>query len=217
MEYNQFRCKRKLSANAADSTVKICFTGHESVYEVKEKMDEAIKTINQKEESNNTDKVARLFTMVPNLLIKFLVGFIKLLDKHGLMPKAILKASPFHTSCFVTNLKSIKGEYIYHHLYDFGTTSLFVSMGKEKMTPVVNEEMQIVPGKIMTLGIVTDERFCDGFYYVAALKMLKDYYANPKKLCEKLEKVEEDIPFEYKKKKNKKNKDSKEHTSEEKK
>lgn len=197
-----FVVKRKLSANAADSTVKVCFTGHESIYEIKEKIDLAIKSINEKDDSNGTDKAARLLTIVPNSLIKFLVWIIKKLDKHGLLPGGILRISPFHTSCFVTNLKSIKGEYIYHHLYDFGTTSLFVSMGKEKMQPVCEDD-KIVPGKVMTLGVVTDERFCDGFYYVAALKQLKEFYNNPELLCERLEKVEEDIPFEYRKKKQK--------------
>lgn len=195
-----FVVKRKLSANAADSTVKLCFTGHESIYEIRDKIDEGIRTINMTDKSNNTDKVSRLFTMVPNGIIKLAVGIVKWADKHGMLIKPIINASPFHTSCFITNLKSIKGEYIYHHLYDFGTTSIFFSMGKEKMMPVVNSDNQIVPAKIMTIGIVMDERFCDGFYYVSALKFLKKQYTNPYLLCERLEKVEEDIPFEYKKK-----------------
>lgn len=183
--YISFVVKRKLSVNAADSTVKICFTGKESIYEIKDKIDDAIKTINATDEKNGTDKLARILTLTPNFLIKFLVWMIKGLDKHGLLPGKILALSPFHTSCFVTNLKSIKGEYIYHHLYDFGTTSLFFAMGKEKMQPVV-ENGAIVPGKVMTIGIVTDERFCDGFYYVDALKMIKGYYSDPYKLCEKI-------------------------------
>ena len=68
------------------------------------------------------------------------------------------------------------------------------------MVPVVDDD-QVVPGKVMTLGVVTDERFCDGFYYISALKMLKEFYQNPKLLCERLETVEEDIPFDYKKSK----------------
>ena len=198
--YISFVVKRKLSANAADSTVKVCFTGHESIYDVKNMVDEAIKSVNAQDDKNGTDKLATLLTIVPNSIIKFLVWCLKKLDKHGLLPGSILKLSPFHTSCFVTNLKSIKGEYIYHHLYDFGTTSLFVSMGKEKMVPVVDDD-QVVPGKVMTLGVVTDERFCDGFYYISALKMLKEFYQNPILLCERLDMVEEDIPFDYKKSK----------------
>ena len=59
--------------------------------------------------NNGTDKLVRLITFTPNFIIRFLVGTIKFLDRHGLLPGAILKVSPFHTSCFITNLKSIKG------------------------------------------------------------------------------------------------------------
>lgn len=202
-----FVVKKKLSSEAADSTIKVQFTGHENIYEVKEKIDEAINTVNAPTKSNGTDKLARVLTIIPNFIIKGVVGLLKFLDKHGMLPNAILKLSPFHTSCFVTNLKSIKGEYIYHHIYDFGTTGLFFAMGKEKMVPVV-DEIDYVPtlgmGKVMNIGIVMDERFCDGFYYVSSLKMLKDFYTNPTKLCERLENVVEDETFDFKNKEQKK-------------
>lgn len=54
------------------------------------------------------------------------------LDKHGILPKAIIKASPFHTSAFLTNVASLGIDAIYHHLYDFGTTGIFLAMGKRK-------------------------------------------------------------------------------------
>jgi len=199
--------KKRLSADAADSTIKVQFTGHENIYEVKEKLDAAINTVNATTKTNGTDKLARILTIIPNFVIKGVVGLLKFLDKHGMLPNAILKLSPFHTSCFVTNLKSIKGEYIYHHIYDFGTTGIFFAMGKEKMVPVVNE-VDYVPelgiGKVMNIGIVMDERFCDGFYYVSSLKLLKDFFTNPSKLREKLDKVEEDVTFDFKNKEAKK-------------
>ncbi|MCK7484192.1 MAG: hypothetical protein MZU97_00595 [Bacillus subtilis] len=34
---------------------------------------------------NDADKLAKLFTIVPNFMIKFLVGTLKLLDKLGLL------------------------------------------------------------------------------------------------------------------------------------
>ena len=154
-------------------------------------IDEAIKANSKVSANNGTDKLARFLTFIPNCIIKFAVGTLKFLDKHGMLPNAILKLSPFHTTLFITNLKSIKGEAIYHHLYDFGTTGLFISMGKEKMVPVVDNG-EIVPGKVMTLDVVTDERFCDGFYFVTALKSLKKLYGDPNLLCERLEELPED-------------------------
>jgi hypothetical protein len=187
-----FVVKKGLSAEAADTTVKIDFTGLETIAEVRDKVNQAILANSHMDANNGTDKLARLITFTPNFLISFLVGTIKFLDKHGMLPNAILKVSPFHTSAFVTNLKSIKGPSIFHHLYDFGTTGLFFAMGKEAMVPVVSGK-EIVVGKRMPMQIVTDERFCDGFYFVSALRKLRELWGNPALLKESIEKLAEDI------------------------
>ena len=122
-----FVVKKNLSPDAPDAVVKLDLIGLESLPEIRGKIHEAVTANNHIAANNGTDKLARLLTMTPNVLIKILVGTIKLLDRHGLLPGAIIKLSPFHTSAFVTNLKSIKGPAIYHHLYDFGTTGMFFS------------------------------------------------------------------------------------------
>ena len=50
-------------------------------------------------------------------------------------------------------------------------------MGKEHMEPVV-ENGEVVPGKVLTLGVVTDERFCDGLYYSISTRVLKKLFAD---------------------------------------
>ena len=187
-----FVVKKGFSADAAETTVKLDFSGLETIREIKEKVNAAIAANNKMDTNNGTDKLVRVLTFTPNFIISLLVGTIKLLDKHGMLPNAILRVSPFHTSAFVTNLKSIKGPSIFHHLYDFGTTGLFFAMGKEEVVPVV-EGGEIKPGKRMPLQIVTDERFCDGFYFVSAMKKLKDLYKNPAQMNEPLEALTEDV------------------------
>lgn len=191
--YVSFVVKKALRDDVEETTVKIEFDGTENIYQVKEKIDEEIRKNNFKEAKNGTDKTASLLTNIPNFLIKFVVGLIKFLDKHGMLPKKIIAVSPFHTSVFVTNLKSIKTDYIYHHLYDFGTTGLFVSMGKEKSMPVVNKNNEIEVGKVMTLGVVTDERFCDGLYFGNSLRLMKRIFENPNVLTENIDHKIEDI------------------------
>ena len=189
-----FVVKKRLKDDAEETTVKLEFKGTENIEDIKKAMDEAIAKNNYVEAKNNTDKLAKVLTSTPNFLIKFLVGFVKFLDKHGCLPKKVIEARPFHTSVFVTNLKSIKIDYIYHHLYDFGTTSLFVSMGKEQLTPVVSMDgKQLEIGKVMHLGIVTDERFCDGFYFANTLRLWKRIMENPNVLLEHLDDIVHDI------------------------
>ena len=176
-----FVVKKELNYDAAESLVKLEFNGNESIYEVKEKIDNAVRENAKSEANNGTEKLAHLLTVTPNFMIKFLVGMIKCMDKHGMLPRAILKLSPFHTTYFITNLKSIKGPSIFHHAYDFGTTGVFLAMGKESKEPVVNQG-KIEVGKIMPVDIVMDERFCDGFYYVRALNELKRILEHPEVL-----------------------------------
>jgi len=187
-----FVVKKGLSSEAPDTTIKLDFTGKESLPEIRDKINEAIKQNNNMDANNGTDKLARIITYTPNIVIAMLVGLIKLLDKHGLLPGAIINLSPFHTTAFITNLKSIKGPSIYHHLYDFGTTGLFFAMGKESLVPVV-EGGEIVVGKRLPLQIVTDERFCDGFYFVSALKTLRGLLGDPSKMKTPLESLVEDV------------------------
>ena len=188
-----FVVKRSLKDDAQETTVKLHFDGTENIYEVKEKIDEAISKNNFTESENSTDRFAGIIRRMPNFFAKFLVGTLKFLDKHGMLPKAIIDLSPFHTSFFITNLKSIKTDYIYHHLYNFGNTGIFMAMGKESKKPVVNKKNEIEIRKIMTLGLVTDERFCDGFYFANSLRYLKRICDNPSVLLEKLDKKVEDI------------------------
>lgn len=176
--------KKYLSDLAADTTIKLLFTGKETLAEVKEIVDAAVKanTASKQEaikEANETDKAAKFITNMPNGLIKFSMSTIKWLDKHGMVPKKLLAASPFHSSCYITNLKSIKTGYIFHHLYNFGTTSMFISMGKEEMSPIVTEDNEIKIAKLMRLGITMDERVTDGFYYAKSLRIYKEVLGNP--------------------------------------
>ena len=126
--------------------------------------------------------------MIPTFLMGAGVGLLRLLDRYGLLPKKLIdNVSPFHTSFYLTNLKSIKGDWIFHHLYNFGTTGMFVSMGKEKLEACVNEDEKLEVGKVMTLGITTDERYCDGFYYLKSMRLWKSLLADPSPLEERLD------------------------------
>jgi hypothetical protein len=67
-----------------------------------------------------------------------------LMDFYGIMPKAIHKVSPFHTSVFLTNMGSLGTDPIYHHIYNFGTTSIFIAMGKKRKQRVINKDGKII-------------------------------------------------------------------------
>lgn len=184
--YVSFAVKKQLTEDAPETTVKLKFTGEESVFEVKQMVDDIIHQNKGNAKDNSTDNTAKLLSKIPNGLTKFAVNFLKWMDKHNCLPKKIIEASPFHTSCFLTNMKSISTDYVYHHLYDFGTTGMFVGLGKERMEAVVNPTTnQIEPGKVIKMGVVIDERICDGFYYAKSIKTIRKFLLNPELLEER--------------------------------
>ena len=63
---------------------------------------------------------------------------------------------------FITNLASIKTSYIHHHCYEFGTTSVFVCMGRPVPDPLAPEGVR---KKIMPMSVVMDERIATGIEY----------------------------------------------------
>lgn len=182
-----------LKDGSTGTTIKLCFEGTETILEIAEIINAAIeKETNNRIGENDTDKLMRtLMRRIPRPLIRFVINTLMWMDRHNMLPKAILELSPFHTSFFITNLKSLGINHVYHHVYEFGTTGLFFAMGKEKTIPVMHGE-NIQPEKHMGFSLVCDERFCDGLYFALSLRMMRKFMKNPSLMETPLEKKVED-------------------------
>ncbi|MCF0237018.1 MAG: 2-oxo acid dehydrogenase subunit E2 [Sphaerochaetaceae bacterium] len=156
---------------------KIRFDFNDNVFEVQKKIDEYIEKNKNAKNNNSTDKLIKKLLAFPGLA-NFGIKVFKWLDKRGLLPMGIIDASPFHTSLTVTNLASIKTNHIYHHVYEFGTTSVFISMGNTREVPV-KEKGEVVFKTCLPLGIVMDERICSGHYFASVFSCVKKYLSNP--------------------------------------
>lgn len=167
------------------TTSKVQLDLKDTIFEVSEKMGKYINDNRDVKKNNNTDKMARFLLSVPGLLT-FGVGLFKLMDRWGLLPRKIISLSPFHTSLFISNLTSIRTNHIYHHCYDFGTTSIFITMGNLREVPFREKSGEIVHKTCLPLGVVMDERICDGKYFADAFSALKKYLSNPELLEERI-------------------------------
>ena len=140
-------------------------------------------------QQNSSDLISKILGMLPDLSMRFVVFLLLWLDKVGLLPKFIEKASPWHCSVFLTNIGSIGVESIYHHLYEFGTCSMFVAMGKKSRRHSFNKHGELAASKSILLKFVMDERICDGFYYASSMRMLSKIMNNPASLLTPPEKI----------------------------
>ncbi|MBO5089762.1 MAG: 2-oxo acid dehydrogenase subunit E2 [Clostridia bacterium] len=169
---------------------KMYFDKTNTIFDVNNIINKYVEENREAPENNSTEKLIKILLSIPGLL-NFGVKVFKLMDRYGLLPKAIIDASPFHMSMGITNLASIRTNHIYHHCYEFGTTSLFMAMGNLREVPKRKGD-EIVFVKSLPIGVTMDERICSGSYFAIAFRALKKYLANPELLETPPEKVIED-------------------------
>lgn len=168
-----------LKAGKADNGTisKMYFQPDFTVFQVHDTIEKYVNENRDTPENNGTEKIIKVLLSVPGIL-PIGVGVCKFLDKHGLLPKSVIDMSPFHNSLVLSNLASIRTNHIYHHIYEFGTTSQIITMGVPREVPKRRGD-SIVYEHCMPLGVVMDERICSGGYYAMAFRKMRALMKNP--------------------------------------
>lgn len=133
-----------------------------------------------------------ILNKMPRFLAKFLVYLITVLDKHGWCPNFLIATDPYYSSVILSNLGSIKLKSGYHHLTNWGTTSVFCIIGEKKLSPFFDADGNVTMRETVDLGLTIDERIADGYYYSKTIKLLKKLLENPKLLEQPM-----NTPVEY--------------------
>lgn len=158
------------------------FEPTDTLFEVSKTMDKLIQENKVDNENNHTDKLANIISILPDFVLRMLIWIFYQLDKVGLLPGALLKASPFHSSAFITHVGTIGIPPVYHHLYEFGTTSIFLAIGKKEFELSMDENEKMQKDRIIGLKFTLDERVCDGYYYAKSMREFARYINNPELL-----------------------------------
>lgn len=186
--------KKTLSLDSPDTCIKVYFQPDDTVDEIYEKFNRIVTDIQSRpDEKSSFDKVNKILSLIPGLLCRWTVKFLNFLDYFGLLPKKLLKVSPFHGSMIITSMGSLGIRPIYHHIYNFGNLPVFLAYGGRRSVVSCDKEGKASVKKYIEIKAVTDERICDGYYYASAFKMVKRLVENPELLEVRPEQVFEDI------------------------
>ena len=119
------------------------------------------------------------FTKVPNAMVKLTGRILRYLDRIDRLPDSLQDLDPSHCSVFISNLGSIDMSANYHHLTNWGTTSIFVLMGKKSVKPQWHEDgsYELIP--YIPLSFTVDERIADGLYFHRSLEIMKEFLSDP--------------------------------------
>lgn len=184
--------KKEMSLNADETVIKVYPQPNATAEDVFHVLDDEIAK-NKGSTESDFDGIARVINYIPGLMLKFFVWVLKTMDYFGVMPKALLKVSPFHGSLVITSLGSLGIPPVFHHLYDFGNAPLFIAFGAKRRENIIDDDGSVKKKKFVDYRIVTDERICDGHYYASALKYMRKLLKNPWLLDVPPEEVIEDI------------------------
>jgi len=161
-----------------EAAIKMHFSPDDTLNTVAKKINEQVRLAREPGNENGAVKIANTFLKIP-LLPGLVVWILKAMDKFGLLPKSLIEVSPFHCSLFVTNMMSINMPVIYHHLYNFGTCSLFASLGRPERVVTTNKEGKASRQLTIPMSVVSDERVCGGAEYAQAMYAALKYMMNP--------------------------------------
>jgi len=128
-----------------------------------------------------SDKEMNLMLRLPGPVINALLVLARVADRYGLLPAGMIEADPLFTSLFVANLGSIDYPAGFHHLWEYGTCSLFGVMGR------------IEPGRegrrTISVAWTYDERIEDGLYSYHTLEGIRERLERPELLDASVEEL----------------------------
>ena len=124
------------------------------------------------------DKLAKL----PRCVMRFAMCIFRFLDFHGWMPESICRGDSNYATVLLSNLGSIKCNAAYHHLNNYGTNSIVITIGKIHKEQVIDLQGNVSVRDVVTLGATADERIADGFYFAKSLRILEQILEQPELL-----------------------------------
>ena len=190
-----FVVKRRFADNAEESLMVLVPKDEDTLDTISKKIVGDVHETRKSEHSTGgIDELLDKFAALPRIVLIVAIRIIRWLDFWGINPKVLTDGDPNYTTILTSNLGSIKCPSVYHHLNNYGTNSIMITIGTLHKEEMVMEDGHREVRDVIDIGATLDERIADGFYFAKSLRLMKHIFANP----EVLEKpIGENSGFEY--------------------
>lgn len=129
--------------------------------------------------TNSLDKTMQIVGSLPRFVLEIFFWILSRMEYHGIYPEDLAKGDPNYTTCLLANLGSIGADSCYHHLSNFGTNSMMITIG----TIFHDDDSD---RDLVDITATLDERIADGFYFAKSLKLAKYILEHPDLLMESI-------------------------------
>ena len=133
-------------------------------------------------EEYGADGILNLLQKMPLWVNRLVAWGLYKLDNIGKVPADIYDVDPNQTTVLLSNLGSIKCDAVYHHLNNFGSNSIIITIGEAKTLHEMGSDGTVKARSILPMGLTIDERIADGFYFARSIKVIEYILAHPQLL-----------------------------------
>ncbi len=124
------------------------------------------------------DRELGLLFIFPGFVRRLLMRGVDLFDRLGMLPRSYLEGDPMYSTAFLANMASFGMPPVYHHLYEYGTASIFCSLGRpvpEAGSPTSGPDRR----RTMQVRWTFDERAEDGLTAWFAARRFRQVVEDP--------------------------------------
>ena len=176
-----FNVKRQFTDESKESMAKFVLDpeGESPMEQVHTYVQKFVTKVRKEDASVGVDDTLKFLSHLPRFCWRILGWTMKKLEYYGHYPKSLAADDPCYSSAYISNLGSIQMNADYHHLFNWGTISFFMTIGQKKMRPYYKEDGTCEMRDTIKLGLTVDERIADGYYYAKTLRLMRKMFANP--------------------------------------
>ncbi len=190
-----FVAKRRFTDHSEESLMVYKAKGSDTLADVSRKIVGDVHEMRDRTQTAGIDQVVDTLGRLPRLLLMFIVRIVRWLDFWGKVPRALTDGDVNFTSVLLSNLGSIKCPSVYHHMNNYGTNSVMITVGAMHKAAKLMDDGTVQVRDFVDIGATLDERIGDGFYFARSLKLIQYICAHPELLDQPLE---EESGYAYK-------------------
>ncbi|MDO4618574.1 MAG: 2-oxo acid dehydrogenase subunit E2 [Clostridia bacterium] len=188
-----FTVKKQFTDHAEETLMIYKPKPEENLVAITDKLSPRVKEA-KKDKGQSVDDMLNIVKKLPKFIMNIFMALMNFMDSHGLMPKMFSSVDTNYCTVLLSNLGSIKCDAVYHHLNNFGTNGIVITIGTMTKETVFDENGNPEVRDVVNIGATLDERIADGFYFARSLKLIKHICKNPELLDKTLG---EEIDFEF--------------------